>query len=149
MPTLYNQQDLQQIIDRINSLNPHTQRQWGKMNVGQMLSHCNASLETAMGKNHFRHLFIGKLIGSLMKKSVLGTKTWAKNSPTDKSYIFKSDCDFKESKMKALTSLKEFAENGPAKCTCSPHPFFGHFTAEQWGVFQWKHMDHHLRQFGV
>jgi hypothetical protein len=48
-----------------------------------------------------------------------------------------------------MSSVRKFSEGGPEKSTRHPHPFFGNYTPEQWGVFQWKHIDHHLRQFGV
>ncbi len=30
-----------------------------------------------------------------------------------------------------------------------PHPFFGNLNSEEWDTLNWKHLDHHLRQFGV
>ena len=149
MKTLFNQADLAEIISRIERLSPNSQRQWGKMNVAQMLAHANASMETAIGVNTIKRLFIGRIIGPLVKPMILGPKPFGKNSPTDKTYIFKGEHDFSTEKSKSIASIKKFAEGGLSKCTTHPHPFFGHFTPEQWGVFQWKHLDHHLRQFGV
>jgi hypothetical protein len=136
-------------LERINKLTPDTQRQWGKMNVSQMLAHCNISMETAMGLNAIKQVFIGRIIGPLMRPKVLGPKPFIKNAPTDKSYIFKHNCDFGEEKAKTIASIKKFFDAGSSGATIHPHPFFGKFTQEQWGVFQWKHLDHHLRQFGV
>jgi hypothetical protein len=45
--------------------------------------------------------------------------------------------------------IKQFFEGGPTKCTTNPHSFFGQLTPEEWAIAQWKHFDHHLRQFGV
>lgn len=149
METLFHQPDVYNILQRIEKLTPGSERQWGKMNVAQMLAHCNVSMETAMGKNVIKRLFIGRIIGTVLKKSVLSQKPFGKNSPTDKSYVFKSDVNFEEAKFKTIASVKQFFEGGPSKCTTHPHPFFGKFTPEQWAVFQWKHLDHHLRQFGV
>ena len=50
MPSLFEQYAAQEIINRINNLKPTTQRKWGKMNVSQMLSHCNEALGTATGE---------------------------------------------------------------------------------------------------
>jgi len=38
---------------------------------------------------------------------------------------------------------------GPAGCTKHPHSFFGKLTPEEWAILSYKHLDHHLRQFGV
>jgi hypothetical protein len=149
MPTLFNDTDSQAIISRIQKLDPSSPRQWGKMNVAQMLAHCNVSLETAMGKNSMKRLLIGRILGPLVRKQVLGPKPFGKNSPTDKSYVFKDERNFEEEKAKILETIRNFHENGAAGCTKDAHPFFGHFTPEEWALFQWKHLDHHLRQFGV
>jgi uncharacterized protein DUF1569 len=149
MNNLFNQSDVSEILERIGKLTPESQRQWGKMNAAQMLAHCNKSMETAMGKDFMKRVFIGRIIGTLMRSMVLGKKPFGKNSPTDKSYIFNGDCKFEEEKSKTIASVKKFIEGGPSQCTTHPHPFFGKFTPEEWAVFQWKHLDHHLRQFGV
>ena len=149
MSNLFDQQDVSQILKRIERLKPDSQRQWGKMNVAQMLAHCNMSLKTARGQNHIKRVFIGRIIGPLMKPKVLGEKPFSKNSPTDKSYIFKEDLKFEEEITATITSIKKFFEGGASQCTTHPHPFFGKFTPEEWAVFEWKHLDHHLRQFGV
>ena len=94
-------------------------------------------------------LFIGRIIGSFLKPKVLGEQPFGKNSPTDKSYISPENCNFEIEKAKAIASIHSFFEGGPSQCTTYPHPFFGKFTPEEWAVFQWKHLDHHLRQFGV
>src|SRR6188474_1768950 len=98
MNNLFNPSDIPVIIKRIEKLTPETQRQWGKMNVAQMLAHCNKSVETAMGQNFMKPLFIGKIIGVFMKSKVIGEKPFGKNSPTDKSYIFPVNCNFEEEK---------------------------------------------------
>jgi hypothetical protein len=151
MNNLFNQPDVSGITERVEKLTVNSQRLWGKMNVGQMLAHCNVSMETAMGKHFIKRIFIGRIIGTLMKRKVLNEKPFGKNSPTDKTYIFtdKDKLDFEKEKSKLKQSIILFFEAGAAKCTTYPHPFFGKFTAEQWAILQWKHLDHHLRQFGL
>jgi len=150
MPNLFDQTEVAKISQRIENLKPDTQRQWGKMEVAQMLAHINASLETARGLNSIeRAPLIGRLIGGLLKSGALSEKPFGKNSPTVKSYMFNGPLHFETEKEKVMRSIKEFNEGGPSHCTSDPHPFFGKFTPEDWAVFQWKHIDHHLRQFGV
>lgn len=151
MNNLFDPSDVSALVQRIENLAPANQRQWGKMNAVQMLAHCNKSMETVMGKHSMKRVFIGKLMGSFWKPMVLGKKPFGKNSPTDKSYIFTNtnELDFEKEKSKLVDSVNEFFTGGASKCTTHPHPFFGSFTPEQWAVFQWKHLDHHLRQFGA
>jgi hypothetical protein len=149
MKNLFNQADVSEIVSRIEKLEPNSKQLWGKMNVDQMLAHCTISMETAMGINVIPRVFIGRIIGPLMRSGVLSDKPFGKNSPTDKSYVLKGNFNFQDEKLKTIAAIKKFYESGPSKVTKHPHPFFGHFTPEEWAVFQWKHLDHHLRQFGV
>jgi hypothetical protein len=150
MHNLFNPADVAAILERIEKLTPTTKNQWGKMNVAQMLAHCNVSLETAMGIKVIPPVFfVGRIIGWLLRKKTLSEKPFGKNSPTDKSYIFPAGLNFSEEKGKLIASINKFVEAGSAGCTTHPHPFFGKFTPEEWALFEWKHLDHHLRQFGV
>ncbi len=45
--------------------------------------------------------------------------------------------------------IDKFAAGGAAGCTKNPHSFFGKMTPEEWAILMYKHLDHHLRQFGV
>ncbi|MBB6632612.1 DUF1569 domain-containing protein [Cohnella thailandensis] len=57
--------------------------------------------------------------------------------------------DFNVEKEKLIRKITTFQINGPEKCTTQPHPFFGKFSPEEWRKGIYKHLDHHLRQFGV
>jgi len=149
MNNLYSQKDVEGILERLENLTPNAQRQWGKMNVGQMLAHVNISLETAMGRNFPKRMFVGRIIGGFMKQTFLNDKPMTKNSPTDKNYIFTDIRNFDQEKAKAIELVKTFHNDGPNKCSKHPHSFFGKFTPEEWAILQWKHFDHHLRQFGA
>lgn len=149
MNNLFNPADVASIVERIEKLQLSSTRNWGKMNVAQMLAHCNKSLETAMGEDQFKQVFLGRILAPFVRASVLGKKPFGRNAPTDSSYIFRGDHDFGFEKARTIETLKKFHQGGPAGCTTHPHPFFGKFSPEEWAVFQWKHLDHHLRQFGV
>jgi len=45
--------------------------------------------------------------------------------------------------------IERFTAAGPAGGTMHPHSFFGRLTPEEWATLMYKHLDHHLRQFGV
>ncbi len=149
MNNLFNQSDVAGILARIGKLSPDSQKQWGKMNVSQMLAHCIVSLETAMGRNFPKRVFMGRIIGRFMKPAIVGEKPLPKNSPTDKSYIITDNRDFEKEKAKVIELIKTFSAGGPSKCTTHPQAFFGKMTPQEYAIMQWKHFDHHLRQFGA
>jgi len=125
MKNLYNEADKNEILNRLENLKVDAVREWGKMNIVQMLAHLNVSIETPLGKNFPKRMFIGRLIGKLMKK------------------------DFEKEKQRAKELITLFYNNGREKCSQHPHSFFGELTPDEWGILQWKHFDHHLRQFGT
>ena len=150
MNNLYNEPDVKDIIERLEKLTPNSKREWGTMNIAQMLAHCNVSLETAMGLNFPKRKFIGRLLGKLLKLKFLDKKPMVKNSPTEDDYVTSSErFDFETEKSKAIYHVRTFYENGPEKCTENAHPYFGKLTPDEWAILKWKHYDHHLRQFGV
>lgn len=150
MNNLFDSRDTAKIIDRLKKLTPESQKLWGKMEVGQMVAHCNASLETAMGLTSPKMLpFYLRAIGFLLKKSIVSSKPMPKNMGTDKSYIIDDNRNLDQEVAKVIKHIIAFSEGGPDKCTKRPQIFFGSMTPIEWATMQWKHFDHHLRQFGV
>ena len=149
MKNIYSPETLSEITSRMNKLTSSSTRQWGKMNVAQMLAHCSAALEAATGQKCPPRTTIGKILGPLFKGTYLGEKPLGKNSPTDKSFIISDDrnFNFEHERLRKLITL--FSTGGEDNCTKHPHSFFGHLTPAEWGIAQYKHLDHHLRQFGA
>jgi Protein of unknown function (DUF1569) len=149
MNSLFDPQTAQTMQQRIENLQMDSPRMWGKMDVAQMMAHCAIGLETATGKIHPKRTFIGKIIGGFMQGMLTDDKPMGKNAPTHPTFVMVDEKDFEKEKTRLLTLLKEFSEGGEAGVTKSPHPFFGKITPQQWSSGVWKHLDHHLRQFGA
>ena len=92
-----------------------------------------------------------KYKGKLVKKKFINDQPMPKNSPTDKMYVITNISmeDFEKEKQRAKELITLFYNNGREKCSQHPHSFFGKLTPDEWGILQWKHFDHHLRQFGA
>ncbi len=138
-----------EVLQRLNKLQPKTQNLWGKMNVAQMMAHCSAALEVAVGKKFPSRMFIGRILSPFIKSILTNEKPFQKNTPTDRTFVYTDQRNFDQEKVKLQNIIKEFAEGGKDKCTTHPHSFFGKLTPNEWGVGMYKHLDHHLRQFGV
>ncbi len=136
----------QEIINRINNLTTQSQANWGKMNVAQMLVHCQLPVLASYGKHKVEGSFILRLIGPLFKSVLFNNTPYKKGLPTDKSYVVTDEKEFEKEKSRLLELLTQFSENS---LTDTAHPVFGKLTKEQWSLATWKHLDHHLRQFGV
>jgi Protein of unknown function (DUF1569) len=137
----------QDIIDRINKLTPQSQRKWGKMDVAQMLCHVQAPMSVAFGNTTVKGSWLMRQILPLFKSSLYNEKPWKQGLPTDKTFITTGlQKDFETEKKIVLDMLNRFTE---ASMTNDKHPIFGRLTKEQWSKATWKHLDHHLKQFGV
>jgi hypothetical protein len=148
MISLQDTASLLQYINRINSLKPDSQRQWGKMNVGQMMAHCSNALETNLGDKQAKRGFMALLFGKLAKKSVLNGRPFKKGLPTDPSFVVTDERDFKHEQQRLIKLLTRFSQTKPEVLAQVPHPFFGPLTGEEWNMLNAKHLDHHLQQFG-
>ncbi|NUQ28665.1 MAG: DUF1569 domain-containing protein, partial [Acidobacteriaceae bacterium] len=69
--------------------------------------------------------------------------------PTEKSLILQGDTYFGSEQRRLLDWVDRFSAGGPAGCTTHPHCFFGPMTPDEWAAMGYKHLDHHLNQFGV
>jgi Protein of unknown function (DUF1569) len=151
MKNLFDGTVANQVRNRLANLEPESERRWGKMTVAQMLAHCSVSMQWALGEVvPEKGALPARLVGRLLKPLVFRNEDplW-KNSPTAKSLIVADQRDFDQERDRLLKLIDNFAARGPAKCTRNPHSFFGEMTPEEWAVLLYKHLDHHLRQFGV
>jgi hypothetical protein len=150
MKSLFDPASLAQIQSRIGQLGAASKPQWGRMNVAQALAHCSGVLELALGDRRPGRMAIGRLIGRLVKPIVVGSEAPIRpNSPTLKELVVLDTRDVDVERRRLLALLDRFARGGPAGCTDHPHPFFGRMSADDWARFEYKHLDHHLRQFGA
>jgi Protein of unknown function (DUF1569) len=141
------------IKQRILLLHPESERQWGNMTLALTLSHCTSGMQMAMGViNPRRAPFPANLIGPLIKPLVFGDdKPMRRNSPSS-SELFSTDTtnsDFESERHRLITTINTFIAKGAACCSRHPHPFFGPLKPQQWAILMYKHIDHHLRQFGA
>jgi hypothetical protein len=147
MKSLLETEVYEEIIARIDALEEKSQGSWGKMSVGQMVWHCQYPLKLAIeNKKHSKKG--NALIKLFFKKSLYNDKPWRKNLPTSPMLKTKEAKDL-ESERIILKSLVTNFHALRARTEWQPHPIFGTFTPEQWGQLEYKHLDHHLRQFGV
>ncbi len=151
MQSLFNDSGLAHFNDRIDRLRPDSAGLWGKMNVSQMLAHCQAPLNVGTGSHQLpKYNFLMRFVGNMVRKSLLKNDAPFKhNQPTDKSFIATGEHSFDTEKAKLKESIRSFSEKGRAGSLNEQHPFFGHLSQNDWDRLQTKHLDHHLRQFGV
>ncbi len=149
MKSLFEHSSTTEIRNRIERLQPDSEKQWGKMNAAQMLAHCSAWMEMAAGLNSPPRSFVGRIFGKMAKKSVLGEEPIRLNMPSEKSLIMQDERNFAAERQRLLDWVDRFSTGGPEQCTTHPHCFFGSMSPNEWAIMGYKHLDHHLRQFNA
>ena len=149
MKTLFNPADREALCLRLAALEPDAPRLWGSMNAAQMLAHCAIALEVAAGDRPLPQAFLGKLIGPLVGRLILGQRPFSHNAPTAPGFVVREARDFEAERIRVATLMDRVVQHGPESAGRQTHPFFGRLSGDQWGRLAHKHLDHHLRQFGV
>ncbi len=150
MKNLFQSDTAAEVRHRISSLAPISPRQWGKMNAAQAVAHCSLGMEWAVGDIVPPRMFIGRIIGGIIKPFVLrDNEPMRRNSPTAPTLIIQDerDLDFEKQRLGGL--IDRFTAAGPRAFTTRPHCFFGKLTPNEWAILMYKHLDHHLRQFSA
>jgi hypothetical protein len=150
MKNLFEAARVEEVKQRIALLRPDSERQWGTMKPAQVLEHCSRGIETALGDKTPPRVLVGRLLGWFVKPKVMGNdEPLRRNSPTARMFVVEDERDFGTERLRLCGLIDRFAAAGPAGCSSHPHAFFGRLTPGEWAILMYKHLDHHLRQFGV
>ena len=149
MQSLFDNQTHQEVLNRIEQLHENTVPLWGKMQVNQMTKHCQLPLEVANGTLALnKPNMLMKLVFKMVKPTMYNDKAWKPSLPTAKEVVVHEAGTFATEKEKLVTAINEFSKKS-TNLHWPEHPAFGKFSTDQWGKMQYKHLDHHLKQFGV
>jgi len=147
MKTVFDKATRDELIRRIHSLHEHSPREWGKMNIRQMVRHCTLWEEMVLGKRKLKRSFPGRIFGRLaLKASVKDDRVIGRNMPSGREIRVREaiDSELASDKNHWISLIEEY---GYFSNYGFIHPFFGEMTKAQIGYFAYKHSDHHLRQF--
>lgn len=151
MRNLLNISDRDALISRLQQLNPDSRRRWGAMNATQVVPHLTDPLRVAIGDRAaqpMNSVFSNPVVSAL----AVWWMPWPKGAPTAEEFIQGKGGtppgDFERDRQALLLSIHRFA-NHPENEAFQPNPVFGPLSRHAWGRLMWRHLDHHLRQFGV
>ncbi len=150
MNNVFRLTDSSEIINRIGQLTPDTKGLWGKMSVAQMLAHCNVTYEMAYENIHpAPNAYLKFILKLLVKKSVVNETPYKKSIQTAPAFIIKSDKDFAIEKERLVNYIFKTQELGESYFEGKESLSFGSLNKTEWNNMFYKHLNHHLQQFGV
>ena len=150
-PSIYEISTSEGLQQRIDALSPMSQPIWGKMDVSQMLLHCAIRYKPFItGKESAKASFIERLISRIFfKRMMTGESDMRRNRPTGKAFIVTGQPEFMRVRDNLKDAVALIPERGESFFEGLEHPLFGRLSAREWSNLLYKHLDHHLRQFGV
>jgi hypothetical protein len=150
MKNIFDKAVANELISRIDKLMANTSPQWGKMNVSQMLAHCNVSFELTYENKHTKPTGIKKFLLKLfVKKFVVGPKPYSKNTRTAPEFIIVDKREFEVEKQRLINYILQTQKLGKNYFDGRDYHSFGILSGDEWNNLFYKHIDHHLSQFGV
>ncbi len=150
MQNIFTQNVTEQVINRIYNLKPTMPALWGKMSAAQMLAHCCITYQMVYDNVHPKPNFLMKLLlKTFVKNIVVSEKPYKHNSQTATAFIIKADKNFNEEKTKLVAFITKTQQLGEAYFDGKESLSFGVLTKTEWNNMFYKHLDHHLNQFGV
>lgn len=85
----------------------------------------------------------------IVKRVVVGEKPFKKNNPTAPAFIIKSDKDFETEKARLIGYIAKTQKFGENEFDGKESASFGVLNKTEWNNMLYKHLNHHLTQFGV
>jgi hypothetical protein len=150
MKNVFNQTDANEIFDRINKLTPDTKALWGKMNVAQMLAHCNVTYEMVYENKHPKPKgFMKFILKAFIKPSVVSEKPYKNNGQTAPAFVITNERVFENEKKRLIDFINKTKQLGEANFEGKESHSFGVLNKTEWNNLFYKHLNHHLSQFGV
>ncbi len=147
---IFDKQVSEQVIGRVDALTTESQAKWGKMDVAQMLAHCNVTYEMAYEDIHPKPgAFKRFMLKMFVKPIVTNDKPYKKNGRTAPEFIIADTKDFDREKKRLTDYIRKTQQLGPAYFEGKESHSFGPLHTKEWNNMFYKHLDHHLSQFGV
>ena len=149
--SILNQLSIQKLIHRIQQLESNSKAKWGMMTVDEMLVHCTAGIQMGLGEISSK-IRTTPLRGRITKILFLYLLPFPKSTPAPPEINItkklKIRSDFETARALLITEIKKLATI-PDNYLFPPHPIFHTLSKREWAKVTIKHLNHHLKQFGV
>lgn len=150
MKSIFDAEVSNEFIERINKLTSETQPLWGKMSVAQMLAHCCVTYEMVYEDKHKKPSgFLKFILKLFVKPTVVTEKSYKKNSQTAPAFLISDTRIFETEKSRLIDFIKQTQSLGADHFDGKESHSFGVLNMTEWNNMFYKHLDHHLSQFGV
>lgn len=152
MKNLGTPQDKQEILHRLQTIEPTSPRLWGRMSAHQMVCHLSDGFRMYMNLKPVPPAAVAVPRGLMKFVALWVPIPWPhgfKAAPELDQEVGGTPPARFEADLCELRELMERFTQQPRKFQWQPHPHFGMLADHEWMRLGYLHCDHHLRQFGA
>lgn len=146
MPTLRKEADRKGLAERLGRVRPDAKAQWGSFSAPRMMCHLADSMDAGLGTLEVTPMGPWVLRHFPMKQLALYVVPMPKGAKAPQELLARAPGDFEAERRGVLERIEQVAALPEAMG--ARHFLFGPLTNAEWNTLNWKHIDHHLRQFG-
>jgi hypothetical protein len=148
MRTLFDQVRQREVLDRLAHLASDAQPLWGRMNVHQAVCHLSSQLAHTLGELPAEAV-MGPMSRRPLNWILIHAAPWPKGSAqSPPEFLHFETRTWEEDRAELRELIHRFAERREEEAW-PPSPVFGKLTRKDYGVLSYRHLDHHLTQFGA
>lgn len=147
--TLWDDEARAELLRRVSTLTPESAPQWGRMNASEMLAHVVSGMRMGLGEIEVkrRRSIFGRWP---LKYLFVYWLPLPKGAPAPRELVTRGSQHDWEANLAALhASMDVIARRDRETVPWPAHHFFGPLSPKAWAALGWRHLDHHLRQFGA
>ena len=152
MKTLLNPVDKEEILRRLDKIQPTSLRRWGSMSAHNMICHLSDGFRLYMGERPAKPAPVPAPRLLLKWVALWAPVPWPHSFKTtpelDQQAGGTPPVEFASDKDELLSLIDRFTQP-PGRVSSAPHPYFGHLSPTEWMRLGYLHADHHLRQFSA
>jgi hypothetical protein len=139
------------VAQRLAAIQPDSQRQWGKLTAHGMMLHLRVTIEMSLEEREAPDISNAILRSWPVRMLLVHVLPIPKAKITaPDSLTPPPELDFDSERTLLVETLRRFAQVSEAQPhRRTRHLAFGRLTMRQWQILHGKHVDFHLRQFGV
>jgi len=154
MKALSRAADKEEILRRLERVQPESPRRWGRMTAHQMICHLSDTCRLYLGEIDAAMVPASAIRRKVMKWGALWAPVkWPPGFKTMRELDQQEGTGTRPAEFAAdvgrLCELTERFARLPRDFSFRPHPFFGAMRYHEWMRLAYLHADHHLRQFGA
>jgi hypothetical protein len=138
----------QELFDRLDSLDSARTPRWGRMTAPSMLAHLCDQMQMPFNEHPSGPIF-GLPRVPMMRAVTLYVLPWPRGRIKGPPEAFRSTPRAWRDDIATLKDLVDAFAAAPPVRRWPDHPNFGRMSRRDWGVFCYRHFDHHFRQFGA